>query len=188
MLLSDKEIIEKYLSGDVESFELLIRKYEEGIYRYCFRFTGNYEDAQDMAQQTFIKVFENIEKVDLENSLKSWIYTIATNLCRTLYRKKKEVNFSELEGSETEDEGSSENYFKDESIDVQKEVEQKELKENLKNILDKMPEKYRAVLNLYYIEEFSYEEIAEMIEIPINTVRTHLKRAKDKLATELSNF
>lgn len=187
MSLSDKEIVEKYLAGDVEAFALLIQKYEAGLYRYCLRFTGNSQDAQDMAQQTFIKVFENIEKIDLDRELKSWIYTVATNLCRSLYRKKREVNFSDLEGPDSEDEGSTENYFEDNNVDVSGDVEQRELKEKVSKALEKLPEKYRVVLNLYYIEEFSYEEMAEMLEIPLNTVRTHLRRAKEKISIELQS-
>src|SRR3989339_1090511 len=185
MEFSDKEIVEQYLKGDVYAFELLIKKYEKGIYRYCYRFTGNSADAEDMAQQTFIKVFENIEKVDLERSLKPWIYTVATNLCRTLYRKKKEVNFSELEGDESENEGSSENYFEDESVDIPGKVTENEIKGRVQQALKKIPKKYATVLTLYYIEEFSYEEMAKMLEIPLNTVRTHLKRGKEKMSEEL---
>ena len=79
------------MAGDVDSFELLIKKYEEGLYRYCYRFTNAGEEAQDIAQQTFIKLFENIEKVDLDSPLKAWIYTVATNLCRSLFKKKKNL-------------------------------------------------------------------------------------------------
>lgn len=188
MQFTDKEIVEKYLEGDVNSFELLIKKYEKGIYNYCLRFTRDAKDAEDIAQQTFIKLFENIEKISLDGELKGWLYTVATNLCRSLHKKVKNINFTSLEGDEMEDQGSSENYFEDENVNIEKEVSAKELKEKVKTALAKLAPKYSSVLSLYYIEEFSYEEISEMLEIPLNTIRTHLKRAKDKLEELIGEY
>jgi RNA polymerase sigma-70 factor (ECF subfamily) len=182
MQLTDKEIIEKYLKGDLEIFSVLIEKYKDGLYRYCYRFTNNARDAEDVSQQTFIKLFENIEKLDLEKPLKAWIFTVATNFCRSLHAKKKNLNFTDLEGDdEDSEEGSPDNYLADENIDIPKEVQTRELQSKVKNALDKIEKKYQIVLTLYYIDSFSYEEIANNLKIPINTVRTYLRRGKEKL-------
>lgn len=98
----DKKLVDTFLSGDKEAFNLIIEKYHVQVFRLAYKFTSNRKDAEDVAQDTFLRAYENLIKYPKEVKLKPWLMTICVNLCRNLAKKKKNFNFSQLE-SEDED-------------------------------------------------------------------------------------
>jgi RNA polymerase sigma factor (sigma-70 family) len=183
---SDEELAVSHLQGDEKAFPELVRRYQDVIFRFALSFCKSKQDAEDIAQNTFIKVYEHLPKSKTHLSFKPWIFTICTNLCKNLARKKRSFNFTELEYTNTEGHTQSViDTISDKKADVQDFLHKKELKVIIKTAVDKLPEQYKTVIIMRYFDDFSYKEIAEILKIPLNTVKTNLKRAKTKLETHL---
>jgi len=104
MEISDKKIIENYLKGDEKYLEILIQKYLKPIYGFVFKYVGNADEAEDITQAVFIKVWKNIKKYDKNKSFKTWIFSIAKNTCIDYLRKKKAIPLSNFENEKGEEE------------------------------------------------------------------------------------
>jgi RNA polymerase sigma-70 factor (ECF subfamily) len=171
--LTDEQIAELVQKGDVESFGILVERYEPKMTRYAKRFLFGPDEAKDLVQEIFIKTYVNIRSFDADRRFSPWIYRIAHNeFVNALKKKKKEkgnislfyvdVLFPHPIARETADEGSS----------------RREIKEVLDGSLDKLDPKYRETLVLYYLEDMDYKEIAEVLRIPVSTVGVRLQRGK----------
>lgn len=175
--LSDKELVVLAAKGDVKAFEQLVFRYEKPIFVYIQRFLSQKENAEDVTQETFIKIFRSLKTFDPEYKFRTWLYTVATNTVYDWLRKAKknkelfiiddpDVNF------ETIDEKASYNKLED--------------KEIIDNSLKKLKPVYQTVIILFFRDELTYEEIAQVLKVPINTVKTYLYRAKKALSEELN--
>jgi RNA polymerase sigma-70 factor (ECF subfamily) len=172
----DKDILIRARAGDLEAFEFILSFYEKSIYNYCLKILKNPHSATDVAQETFIKVYTHRKNIDPEKNIKTWIFTIATNTAYDFLRSKKRKNEISLdEGSETI--SGLKAYYPEEGVvsDVEKAMEQ-------------INPEYKKVLLLFYQQGFQYQEIAEMLEMPINTVKTHISRGKEDLKEKLKNY
>lgn len=180
--LSDKELVEKAKKGDVHAFEQLLFRYEKQIFVYLLRFVNQKENAEDVTQETFIKVFRSLKTFDPEYKFKTWLYTVATNTAYDWLRKaKKSQELFIIDDPDSEFETI------DEST-AYKELESKENVELIDNAIQKIKPTYQTVILLFYRDELGYEEIAEVLKLPLNTVKTHLYRAKKALSEELKNL
>lgn len=174
--LSDKELIVLARRGDMKAFEQLVFRYEKPIFGFVFRFINHKENAEDVTQEIFIKVYRSLKTFDPEYKFKTWLYTVATNTVYDWLRKAKKsldlyiIDDPEI-GFETID-----------KIDSYKIMEDKEL---INNLLQTLKPAYQNVVLLYFRDGFTYEEIGTILKIPINTVKTHLRRAKKLLSEEL---
>lgn len=174
----DKELVLLASKGDIKAFEQLVFRYEKQIFGYVLRFINQKENAEDVTQETFIKIFRSLKTFDSEYKFKTWIYTVATNTVYDWLRKAKKSKEMFIiddpnNGFETIDENDSYNI-----------LENKELVDNaLKNIKPV----YQSVIVLFYRDGLIYEEIAEVLKVPLNTVKTYLSRAKKALREELDN-
>ena len=179
---NERQIIEKYLSGEEAAFSELVKKYLKPIYNFIFRFVYDRDIAEDLTQETFVKVWKNLKKYDPDKKFKTWIFTIAKNTTFDYFKKKKEIPFSSFADEEGEswlENIEDENFLPDEIL------ERKNIAEELDKILQKLPPHYRAILILYYKEEFSLHEIAEILGEPYNTVKSRHQRGLNKLKKEL---
>ena len=183
--MDDNYLIDKYIEGDEDSLRILIEKYTPSIYNFSIRFVG-IENAKDTTQDVFLKVWKNIDKFKKSKaSFKTWIYTIARNTITDYLRKKKSINFSSLD---TEEEIFESN-IEDKSI-LQDEVFSKlEDISFLNDLLAQIPPRYREILILYYQEDMTFKEIGEIMNKPLNTVKSYHRRAlillKEKIAPKL---
>jgi RNA polymerase sigma-70 factor, ECF subfamily len=174
------ETIEKAKKGDLFAFEQIIFEFEKPLWNYLVRLSGSRDDAEDLIQETFVKVYKHIKTIDSSKNIKSWIYTIATNTAYDYLRKRKREALVELdEEYETNVENTA--YY---SVSVEENIENKDVSA----AIDRLDVLYKGPILLYYKDGFSYEEIAEMLSIPINTLKTRLSRAKKQLATLLVNY
>ncbi|MGQ9619176.1 MAG: RNA polymerase sigma factor, partial [Candidatus Aminicenantia bacterium] len=168
-----KRIINDCLDGKKESFSRIVEAFQKKIFNICFYFLGSYEDAKDATMEIFLKIFSNLSSFNLNLDFSSWVLTIAKNHLRDISRRKKierEYITSQLkEKVEISDETP-------EKVLIEK-TEKKILMDALLNLF----ENERTVIILKYYMEFSYEEIAKIMEIPRNTVATMIFRAKEKL-------
>lgn len=185
-LAAETELADRAARGDHEAFRLLLQRYGNPIYRYAYRLTGNHEDADDMAQETFVRVYQHLKKIDRTQPLKPWIYKICTNLCRNLAAKKRSIPFSVFENKDSDDEPSlSADSIPDDAPDPLDSLAERERAEAVRSAVEALPPKYGMVLQLHYFDDLSYEDMADALGLPLNTVRTHLSRAKAALAQQL---
>jgi RNA polymerase sigma-70 factor (ECF subfamily) len=174
--LSDKELVEKVQSGDILAFEKLLFRYEKQIFFYILKFINQKENAQDITQETFIKVYRSLKTFDPEYKFKTWLYTIATNTAYDWLRKAK--NNQEIFIIDDPD-----NNF--ETIDDRSSYKEIEAKELLEKPMQNLKPAYKSALLLYYYDGMKYEEIAQILGVPLNTVKTYLLRAKAQLKKEI---
>ena len=168
---TDEEIAARVQNGDVDSFAILVDRYEKKITRYARKFLYSPDDVKDIVQDVFVKVYVNIKSFDVKQRFSPWIYRIAHNEFVNALKKKKSEKISFIDfdvlfphpvASEAADAG----------------VDRRDLRRLLDQSLEKIPAKYREPLVLYFFEEMSYREIADIMHLPASTVGIRLQRAK----------
>ena len=172
----NQDILIRARAGDLDAFEAILSFYEKAIYNYCLRILKNSANAKDITQETFIKVYTHRRSIDPSKNIKTWIFTIATNTVYDFLRgKKRKMEISLDENSETI--SSFEAYYPEEGLvsDVEK-------------ALEKINPEYKKALLLFYQQGFQYQEIAEILKMPINTVKTHISRGKEELKEVLKEY
>ncbi|PIP26616.1 MAG: hypothetical protein CO140_03980 [Candidatus Moranbacteria bacterium CG_4_9_14_3_um_filter_40_7] len=178
MPLEDKQLIEDFLSGDEAALNQLVKKYLKPVYNFLYYFTREKAELDDLTQIAFIKAWKNLKKFDREKSFKTWIFTIAKNTAYDFFQKKKTLPFADF----TDEEGNNKlENISDENILPDEILERKNLAEELEKKLEKIPEHYRIILTLRYKEDFSLQEIAEILGKPYNTIKSRHQRALTSL-------
>ncbi len=168
---TDEEIVAMVQSGDLESFGILVERYEDKLKRYAKKFLVGIEDIEDIVQEIFIKAYTNIKSFDRDKKFSSWIYRIAHNELVNLLKKKERAPLFFFDADTIFPHPVSE-----EKAD--KKTRQDEIKTIIERCLDQIPIKYREPLILFYFEELGYGEIAEIMHLPLSTVGVRLKRGK----------
>jgi len=186
---TDREIIVEVLNGNREIFCYLVRKYEKPIFNYIFRMVRSKPDAEDLAQDTFVKAFSALNKYDNTFEFSTWIYRIALNVCRDYFRKKKLFFFSLSAPVGDEEESELEDFIPQNSFHNPDDVVlNDELRKKLEKSIAGLPIKFREVIVLRHLEGLSYEEISSVTGLPVGTVKTYLHRARKKLQDELNEY
>ena len=179
-LENEKDLLISIIAGNMDSFETMLHYYEKPIWNHLRRITGNNDNASDLLQETFLKVYRNRKRIAPENNFKNWVYRIATNTAYDFLRKKRhiiEISLYANEGSET---------ILPEL--AYSRIEEEILAHDMEKALEQVPLHYRTILLLYYREGFSYEETALILGLTLNTVKTQLRRAKQALSKHLHNY
>jgi len=175
----EKEIIEKYFAGDNSAFAGLVDLYLKEIYNFIYRLIGSVKDSEDLTQEVFIKVWKNLNKFDIEKNFKTWIFTIAKNTAIDFLRKNKDIPLSSF------DDEDGNNFIEDNLIDNEMKSDEVfslgEDKELIEKALNKISLIQKEVLILRYMNELSFSEISEVLDIPLNTIKSHHNRALIKL-------
>jgi RNA polymerase sigma-70 factor (ECF subfamily) len=183
MIENDKKIIKEFLEGDEGSFNILVSRYLKPVYGFLFQLVRDASVCDDLAQETFIKAWKNIKRFDTDKSFKTWIFTIAKNTAYDYFKKKKTIPFSNF----TDEEGNNKlENLSDGSISLEDILERKEIAREMEDKLKKIPDKYRIILTLRYKEDFSLQEISEILKVPYNTVKSGHSRALQKLKEIIS--
>ncbi|OGM08968.1 hypothetical protein A2W13_00365 [Candidatus Woesebacteria bacterium RBG_16_36_11] len=169
----DSTLIKETLKGRLASFEIIVKRYQRMINSYTYRILKDSDMSDDATQDTFIKFYENIRKFDLERPLKPWLYKIAKNSSYDLIRKNKKVVKLEWD------------IASDKEAEIEK-VIRNENKHMVRKAVKKLPSKYKKPIIGYYFKNLDYRTLAKELEIPINTLRTRLRRAKIELAKILT--
>lgn len=182
-----KERINQVLKGDHNAFGEIVELYKDKVFQICFRMLGNRQEAEDLAQEAFVRAFVNIRSFNIQMKFSTWLYRIATNLCIDRLRKKKPDYYLDAEVSGSE----GLNMYSQIASDMAKpedEVESLELQETIQVEIMKLPEKYRSVIVLKYIEELSLKEISEILDLPVGTVKTRIHRGREALRKQLRHL
>jgi RNA polymerase sigma-70 factor (ECF subfamily) len=152
-----------------EAFELLLARYQNKVFRLAYSMLGNEALAEEAAQDIFVRVWKALPVYNGRASVSTWLYAISRNACLSALRKQAARRESPL--AETAEPRSSDRVMQ---VDVSA-------------LLARLPEVYRRVLTLFYLEEKSYQEVAQMLDLPMGTVKTHLHRAKKEAAAMLAS-
>ncbi len=180
----EKRLVERAKRGDREAFAELIEMYKDKIYQLAYRMVGNRQEAEDIAQETFLRVFANLQMYDSSYKFSTWIYRIATNLCIDRGRKKK-ADFSldeEAEGTTGLDWHSR---LSSQEKSPEDQLVTKELQETVQEALSGLAPKYRSIMILRYIEDLSLQEISEILKLPVTTIKTRIHRGREALRAKL---
>lgn len=173
--MNDSDLIRGSIEGDPKMQEALYQKYAPKMYAVCLRYAGNNDDAQDLLQEGFIKVFRNLEKYRHEGSFEGWMRRIFVNTSIEQYRRKVHLNSI----SEQEERG-----IEDASVSVLDQLAERDIVQ----LVQELSPGYRAVFNLYVIEGYSHKEIAELLSISEGTSKSQLARAKSILQKKVAEF
>jgi RNA polymerase sigma-70 factor (ECF subfamily) len=178
---TDREIIIEVLNGNRDFFCFLVRKYERPIFNYIFRMVRSKPDAEDLAQDTFVKAFSALNKYDDSYEFSTWIYRIALNVCRDFFRKKKIFFFSLSAPIGDEEESELEDFIPQDSFHNPDDVLlNQELRSGLEKAIRDLPIKFREVIILRHLEGLSYDEISTVTGLPVGTVKNLFTPSKKK--------
>jgi len=171
--LSDEEIVKLVKTGQVEPYNELVRRNEVKIHDLCYKMVKNYDDARDMAQETFLKAYRNINKFDGRSKFSTWLYRIAVNNCLNFLKRQKpteEIQENIIEAPH------------DNPVEIFK---QKRLKELVQDAVGKLPNVQRTVFTLRAFEDLPYQEISEILKKPLSTVKVNYHLAVKNLKSLL---
>ena len=172
---TDGELIAIALAGRGEAFGTLVERYERAVYHLAYRTLRDPEDAKDAVQEAWVKAYRALASFRTGAKFSTWIFTIVYRVCCDRIAKRKRFTGDEMPDVADPTAGPESVY------------EAAEEASRLRAAIDRLPEKYRVVITLYHLAGKQYEEIAEILELPLGTVKTHLFRAKEQLRTMLGN-
>lgn len=183
--LEDRVLVADAKKGDAKAFEKLESKYRKSVYYMLLKMVKNPDDAEDLTQEAFAKAFVSIHKFDSKYAFSTWLFRIATNNCIDFIRKKRVMTVSIDQPVEGDDGSSMRFDVRDHNLDPNQTMLKKQRKQYLAKAIDRLPEKYRTLVDLRYFQELSYEEVANELQIPLGTVKAQLFRARELLSQEL---
>lgn len=188
----DRLLIERAVRGEREAFDQLVRKHEKRAYQYAFRLTKNPEEAADIVAEAFFRVYSSLRNFRQDSAFGTWLYRIVTNCYLDAQKRQRSRPAVSLSRASLEDDSEVELQLQDSSpLPVEAALEG-ERHRALQRAIDALPEHQRTMIVLYHGEMLSYEEIAEILDLPIGTVKSRLNRArlslKDLLAGDLELF
>src|SRR5574341_1335313 len=180
--ISDEDLIEKFQRGDIYAYELIVKRYKDQLLNFVYRFLGNQEEAEDVVQETFLRVYRNRHAYQRVAKFWTWIYTIAGNLARTELRRRNRRRIFSLSNMGVDD---KEYEISDEFSSPEKHTNTVLSEEIIQKEINKLSPKFREVIILRDIQELSYEEISKIIRVPIGTVKSRVNRARLRLQSRL---
>jgi len=183
----DKQLIEMALQGDDKAFEALLNKYRNLVFSIMVKMVRNHQEAEDLTQEAFMKAFNSLSSFNDEFAFSTWLMKIASNNCIDFLRKRKLRTYSIHEPIQ----------YKDEKIEIdipdheptpEKQLLQSERAKMIQSAIDELPERYRYVILLRHKEEKSYEEISEILNLPLGAVKAQIFRAREILNKKLKTL
>ena len=177
--LTDRDLVLLTRRGEVEAFGEVVARYQKSVFNVCYRMLGERMEAEDLAQETFIRAYERLRTFDAKRPFGPWIRKVATNVCLNHIQKQKPESY---EFDEERDQSPA-------AARQEPEVHLQgaQAADEVRKAILSLPGHYRAVIELRHYQEMSYSEIAEVLELPVSDVKSHLYRARRKLAAQLSS-
>lgn len=182
---SDERLLAGFLAGDEVAFQRLVEKHSEELYRFVARFVRSTAVAEDVVQETFVQVFQSAGSFDSAKRFRPWLFTIAANKARDHLRsrvRRREVPLTSPGSAESE--VSYLDFLADDQSEPGSVMEDEESRQRVREIVTRMPNNLREVLVLGYFQRFAYKEIAEVLSIPLGTVKSRLHAAVSYFAKE----
>ena len=185
--LDDRSLVSRIVEGDRDLFSVLVSRYEKRVINYVYRITHRYEDAHDLAQDIFVKVFLALDRYDPKYQFSTWLFRIAQNSAIDALRKKTIAEVPIARPADEEGSGK-EREFADDGISPYRALKNKQLSAAIDRAVLNLPPDYRELIQLRHFAEMSYEEIASMKKLPLGTVKNKLFRARNLLKDALESF
>lgn len=183
---SDEAIVELVRNGDADAFGLLVKKYQDRIYSTIMNYVSNVDEANDLAQETFVKAYAALHRFHGSSAFYTWLYRIAINTAIDHLRKRPGVRVDSLEDDRFREMGFEP--AADKSADPQHALSLKEQKQTLRQAISSLSEKLRTAVILHDVEGLSQEEVAAILNCPVGTVKSRVSRARSELRTMLADY
>lgn len=181
----DKKLIFAYLNGDSNAFSLLVSKYLKSVYNFAFWFSHDPVMSEDITQESFVKIWKNLDKFKSDQNFKTWLFSIVRNTAFDWLRKRKNIPFSDL-NDDGEDGDSFEDNIVDSEIAPLESIFKAEEKIELENAVNKLSSKYKEIVILHIFEDLTFDEISKVLDKSLNTVKSQYRRALISLRDLLS--
>ena len=178
--MQDELLIRRAQRGDADAFEQLLLEHQKNVYNLCYRMAGNPDDAMDLSQETFLRAWRCLDQYQFASAFSTWLYRLCSNICIDFLRKRRRQQTVPLtfEGAD----GEEQTYAVPDAQPLPEEqVELKLTRETLQAAMAQLLPEHRAVLQLRVVNEMSYEQIADVLDIQIGTVKSRLSRARNQL-------
>lgn len=180
--VTDETLIAQFQKGNVQAFDVLVRRYKDQLLNYVFRFVGNRVDAEDIVQETFLRVYKNKHYYKEIAKFSTWVYTIAGNLAKTELRRRKRRKIFSVSNFVNEERDFD---IPDTAHNPEKEVDSSMKDDVIQRTIEKLPPKFKEVILLRDVQGFAYEEISQILNIPLGTVKSRVNRGRLKLQEDL---
>lgn len=181
----EQRLIERSKEGDRRAFDALVRMHEKRVYNLAYRLSGNYDEAGDITVEAFLRVYQAIINFRGDANFSTWLYRIVTNVYLDRRKRQKNRQTLSLEEYVELEESQVTRQIEDPSPGPEALVEAQQRQELLQKAIESLPEYQRAMIVLYHVDGLSYEEIAEVLSLPIGTVKSRLNRARLALREKL---
>jgi len=175
---TDRDLVLRTRRGEVEAFGEVVERYQQSVFNVCYRMLGERMEAEDLAQETFIRAYRRLATFDVERPFGPWIRRVANNACLNHIHKQKPESY-ELDDERDQSPGAIRH-------EPETHLASAESAGEVRGAILKLPPHYRSVIELRHYQEMSYSEISSALELPISDVKSHLYRARKKLAAMLS--
>ena len=185
LLYSDEDLIKRFQDGDEQAYVELVNRYRDRLKNFAYRYVNDYEQSEDIAQETLIKLYTHKHYYKNIAKFSTWIYTIAANLAKSELRKKKSRKVTNLSQMSREERDYELPAVQPEPHQL---IESEFIEKRIQTAIQKLPLHFRTVTILREIQELSYEEISKIVDVPLGTVKSRINRARLQLQKELKDL
>ncbi|TVR14974.1 MAG: sigma-70 family RNA polymerase sigma factor [Balneolaceae bacterium] len=183
--LEDDKLVSAAVKGDQNAFRALMDKYKKPLYFHVLKMVKNHEQVEDLVQEAFMKAFGNLQSYNTSYAFSTWLYRITTN--HTIdYLRKRKLDTTSIHNPYKTNDGEVEIQISD-TIETDRTIIHKERKQIIHHAIQNLPEKYREVIEMRHLDELSYQEISEHLDLPLGTVKAHIFRAREMLYKALKD-
>ena len=183
---TDEQLIAEFQKEKVEAFNEIVHRYKDKLINFLFRYTGSREEAEDLAQDTFLKLYKSKHLYKEIAKFSTWFYTIAINIAKTNLRKKK--NYSSISISDFDPDGEKDFDLKADVLSPEETAQAGIENEFIQQAINSLDDKFKEVIILRDIQDMDYEEIAEIMKLPLGTVKSRINRGREKLKELLQDI
>ena len=178
--MQDELLIRRAQRGDADAFEQLLLEHQKNVYNLCYRMAGNPDDAMDLSQETFLRAWRCLDQYQFASAFSTWLYRLCSNICIDFLRRRRRQQTVPLTFEDAD--GEEQTYAVPDAQPLPEEqVELKLTRETRAAAMAQLLPEHRAVLQLRVVNEMSYEQIADVLDIQIGTVKSRLSRARNQL-------
>lgn len=185
--MDDEDVMEELQNGVVEAFDIIVHRYKDRLHNFLYRYTHNHEDCEDLVQETFLRVYRSRHSYQRIAKLSTWIYTIALNLAKSMYKKKQRMSMVSIHADEA-DPDDREMQIEDSHILQDDELHLKDSMGELEKALSELNDNFREVIVLRDIQQLTYEEISEITGAAMGTVKSRINRARNQLQELIGDY
>lgn len=185
--LSDEDVMEQLQAGVADAFNVIVHRYKDRLHNFLFRYTHNHEDCEDLVQETFLRVYRSRHSYERIAKLSTWMYTIALNLAKTMYKKKQRMSTISIHADESDPDDRE--FVIPDSVLLQDEALHIKLSiQELEKAMSELNDDFREVIILRDIQQLTYEEISEITGTAMGTVKSRINRARLQLHEQIGEY